>query len=332
MKTIAVLTGLVIIAAAASTGFAADRHQHGGHHHQSHHRHHFGVHLHRSHGLHYGLHSSSYGHHRYSSGFRLGLLFGSPRSYYYSNPYSYSYPTYRTYQYASPSCVRVIDSTPSRIEYVPDGSDSETQRQRKVEPPPPPQQVAPPEPTFDNAAPQVRAAGNIRFARLRTTPDRTTNHSQRALEQAGSSAIDVYAVSELGPQLSIPASSSLVSDDTVPFVVGDDASVPKPAVPPPAIAQPSPLVPPAPEPVAPAVADRRTQVQSIPQAMRGIALLPVDDQQAALAQRTCPVTGDLLGADGKPQKLQVAGRTVFVCCDGCVIDLKRNPDRYLTKR
>jgi hypothetical protein len=66
--------------------------------------------------------------------------------------------------------------------------------------------------------------------------------------------------------------------------------------------------------------------------MQGIALLPVADRKVALAQRTCPVTGDLLGADGKPMKVQLRGRPVFVCCEGCMVDLKANPQKYLANR
>jgi Cu(I)/Ag(I) efflux system membrane fusion protein len=51
-----------------------------------------------------------------------------------------------------------------------------------------------------------------------------------------------------------------------------------------------------------------------------------------LAQRTCPVTGDLVGSDGKPMKVQLRGRTVFVCCEGCNDDLKANPQNYLANR
>ena len=51
------------------------------------------------------------------------------------------------------------------------------------------------------------------------------------------------------------------------------------------------------------------------------------------AKVSCPVTGDQLGADGKPIKVPLPGRTVvFVCCKDCVADLKRNPDRFLTNR
>lgn len=67
----------------------------------------------------------------------------------------------------------------------------------------------------------------------------------------------------------------------------------------------------------------------IPKEAKGIALLPPADRAGALAQRTCPVTGDLLGADGKPLKVKVRGRTVFVCCEGCVDELKANPDEFL---
>lgn len=70
----------------------------------------------------------------------------------------------------------------------------------------------------------------------------------------------------------------------------------------------------------------------IPEEAKGIALLPSADQVAALAQRTCPVTGDLLGTDGKPLKVQVRGRTVFVCCEGCVDELKVNPEEFLPAR
>lgn len=69
----------------------------------------------------------------------------------------------------------------------------------------------------------------------------------------------------------------------------------------------------------------------IPSNMKGIALLPKADQAAALAQRTCPVTGDLLGSDGKPLSVKVGGRTIFVCCMGCIDEVKANPAKFLKK-
>jgi len=69
----------------------------------------------------------------------------------------------------------------------------------------------------------------------------------------------------------------------------------------------------------------------IPREVQGIGLLPLAEQAAALAQRTCPVTGDLLGADGKPLKVQIGNRTVFVCCESCVKELKADPQAFLSK-
>lgn len=65
-------------------------------------------------------------------------------------------------------------------------------------------------------------------------------------------------------------------------------------------------------------------VPVIPESMKGVRQLSSSDQRLALQQRTCPVTGDLLGSMGKPIKVSVNGRSVFVCCQGCV-DEVRNP-------
>jgi hypothetical protein len=55
------------------------------------------------------------------------------------------------------------------------------------------------------------------------------------------------------------------------------------------------------------------------------------DRPAAVAQRTCPVTGLRLGSMGKPEKLSVAGQVVFVCCAGCEAALRERPEEYLAK-
>ena len=79
--------------------------------------------------------------------------------------------------------------------------------------------------------------------------------------------------------------------------------------------------------------DQAPVLTKVPEEMTGISLLPPEDRALALAQRTCPVTGDLLGSDGKPFKVQVAdGRIAFVCCEGCIRDLKEDPQRYLGDR
>jgi membrane fusion protein, copper/silver efflux system len=46
-------------------------------------------------------------------------------------------------------------------------------------------------------------------------------------------------------------------------------------------------------------------------------------------QTTCPVSGLRLGSMGRTLQVEVGGRTVVVCCDGCVPKLKSNPANYL---
>ncbi len=71
------------------------------------------------------------------------------------------------------------------------------------------------------------------------------------------------------------------------------------------------------------------QAPSIPDGMEGIAQLAAADQVAALRQRTCPVTQEPLGSMGKPIRVTVGGQSIFVCCEGCVAAVQRNPDKYL---
>ena len=68
-----------------------------------------------------------------------------------------------------------------------------------------------------------------------------------------------------------------------------------------------------------------------PRVRGSLAKLTPADRAAALAQRVCPVTGDVLGSDGKPLKVRVQGRDVFVCCKGCVADLQKDPEKYLSE-
>jgi YHS domain-containing protein len=43
---------------------------------------------------------------------------------------------------------------------------------------------------------------------------------------------------------------------------------------------------------------------------------------------TCPVTGEPVS---KSVKAEIAGRTVYACCPGCLETVKKNPDLYLKK-
>lgn len=63
----------------------------------------------------------------------------------------------------------------------------------------------------------------------------------------------------------------------------------------------------------------------------GLAELPEADRALAEKQKVCPVTGEALGSMGKPLKVTVKGRTVFLCCGGCEEDLKKDPDKFLAK-
>jgi YHS domain-containing protein len=62
-----------------------------------------------------------------------------------------------------------------------------------------------------------------------------------------------------------------------------------------------------------------------------LAKLPPADQEAARKQQICPVSGEPLGSMGTPEKVEVKGQEVFICCAGCEKSLKNNPDKYLAK-
>ena len=53
------------------------------------------------------------------------------------------------------------------------------------------------------------------------------------------------------------------------------------------------------------------------------------DRAAVRAQLTCPVTKD--GFDhGEPIKLLVSGTPLFVCCEACIDEVKKNPQHYVS--
>jgi hypothetical protein len=63
----------------------------------------------------------------------------------------------------------------------------------------------------------------------------------------------------------------------------------------------------------------------------GLDGLNAADRAAAEKQKTCPVTGALLGSMGTPVKVKVKGRVVFLCCAGCKGKIQKHPDEYLKK-
>lgn len=59
--------------------------------------------------------------------------------------------------------------------------------------------------------------------------------------------------------------------------------------------------------------------------------LSPEDRRLAEKQKTCPVTGESLDSMGGPIRVEVAGRTVFICCKACEKPLRKNPAKYLAK-
>jgi hypothetical protein len=64
-----------------------------------------------------------------------------------------------------------------------------------------------------------------------------------------------------------------------------------------------------------------------------IKKLPAEDQKIALAQMTCPVSGEHLGESGMgaPIKQVIGDKTFFICCAGCEKTVKNNPEQVLAK-
>jgi hypothetical protein len=62
-----------------------------------------------------------------------------------------------------------------------------------------------------------------------------------------------------------------------------------------------------------------------------LAKLSADDRALAEAQKICPVSKELLGSMGAPIKVTVEGKDVFVCCEGCVEELKSDPAKFLAE-
>jgi hypothetical protein len=64
---------------------------------------------------------------------------------------------------------------------------------------------------------------------------------------------------------------------------------------------------------------------------KAMAELSPEDRAVAEKQQVCPVSGSPLGSMGKPFKVTVKDRVVFLCCDGCEEEIRKEPDKYLAK-
>ena len=56
-----------------------------------------------------------------------------------------------------------------------------------------------------------------------------------------------------------------------------------------------------------------------------------EDRKSAMKQHFCPVSGEMLGTMGEPEKVEVEGQQVWICCDGCKDKLLADPDKFLAK-
>ena len=48
-----------------------------------------------------------------------------------------------------------------------------------------------------------------------------------------------------------------------------------------------------------------------------------------IQHKLCPVTGERLDSMGGAIPVEANGRTIFVCCQGCVKSVKNDPGKYL---
>ncbi len=62
-----------------------------------------------------------------------------------------------------------------------------------------------------------------------------------------------------------------------------------------------------------------------------LAKLSPEDAASAEKQHFCLVSGKMLGTMGPPQKVDVNGQQVWICCAHCKDELPAKPDEYLAR-
>jgi hypothetical protein len=62
-----------------------------------------------------------------------------------------------------------------------------------------------------------------------------------------------------------------------------------------------------------------------------IKQLPAGEQEAALKQAVCPVSGHNLGSMDKPVKVSAEGRTFYLCCEDCQEKVKTDAKGVIAK-
>ena len=77
--------------------------------------------------------------------------------------------------------------------------------------------------------------------------------------------------------------------------------------------------------------DDSTPVKLTDAEVARIKTLPAAEQDLALKQAVCPVSGEHLGNMGKPFKITAEGRTFYLCCKSCEDDVKADPKAVIAK-
>jgi YHS domain-containing protein len=62
-----------------------------------------------------------------------------------------------------------------------------------------------------------------------------------------------------------------------------------------------------------------------------VAKATAADEATIQAQGACPVMNTRLGSMGTPIKVTRGGRSLFLCCQGCVSKVEKNPDYYFAQ-
>ena len=62
-----------------------------------------------------------------------------------------------------------------------------------------------------------------------------------------------------------------------------------------------------------------------------IKKLPAADQEVAMKQIACPVSGEHLGEMGVPIKVSAEGKDFFICCKSCKKDVDSDPKAVVAK-
>ncbi len=77
--------------------------------------------------------------------------------------------------------------------------------------------------------------------------------------------------------------------------------------------------------------DLETAAEDEAEIIEALAQFSPEDRRMALRQKTCPVANMKLGSMGPPIKVDVNGRPVFICCEGCRKQLLAEPEKHLAR-